>query len=341
MILEARDRIGDTWRRRWDSLRLFTPARFDGLDGMPFPAPRNYFPTKDQMADYLEAYATRFALPVRTGVRVKRLSSDGGRYQVESSAGTWEAEHVVVAMASYQHPKVPAFAARLGSDIVQLHSREYRNLSQLEPGGVLLVGRGQLGRRDRTRGRAGAHPTWLSGRNTGHIPFRIEGPAARIGLLRFVFRVVFHRVLTTATPIGRKARPAIISKGGPLIRIKTRDLAAVGRRAGAADGGRERRAAGARGRPGARRGQRDLVHRVPSGVLVDRPAGARRERGAGARPGVVAGQPGLYFTGLHFLFALSSTMIHGAGRDAEHIAETIRLRTGAARREPRTDFAVA
>ena len=74
VILEGSDRVGDVWRRRWDSLRLFTPARLDGLDGMPFPAPRNHFPTKDEMADYLEAYAARFGLPVRTGVRVSKLT---------------------------------------------------------------------------------------------------------------------------------------------------------------------------------------------------------------------------------------------------------------------------
>ncbi len=82
VILEANARIGDSWRKRWDSLRLFTPASFDGLDGMPFPAPAGYFPTKDEMASYLEAYATRFRLPVRTGVRVERLFEREGRYVV-------------------------------------------------------------------------------------------------------------------------------------------------------------------------------------------------------------------------------------------------------------------
>jgi len=77
VILDASARVGDTWRHRWDSLRLFTPARASALDGMPFPAPPFSFPTKDAMADYLEAYATRFALPVRSGVRVDRLSLGG------------------------------------------------------------------------------------------------------------------------------------------------------------------------------------------------------------------------------------------------------------------------
>jgi putative flavoprotein involved in K+ transport len=80
VILDANDRIGDTWRKRWDSLRVFTPARLNGLPGMPFPAPSSSFPTKDEVADYLAAYAARFDLPVRTGVRVDGLSRVGDRF---------------------------------------------------------------------------------------------------------------------------------------------------------------------------------------------------------------------------------------------------------------------
>src|SRR5262249_2635928 len=74
LILDAAERIGDSWRRRWDSLRLFTPARYDALSGMKFPGPQWYFPTKNEMASYLEAYAAKFALPVRLRSRVERLS---------------------------------------------------------------------------------------------------------------------------------------------------------------------------------------------------------------------------------------------------------------------------
>src|ERR687886_1395676 len=91
VILEANGRIGDSWRKRWDSLRLFTPARYDGLDGFPFPADGWSFPTKDEMADYLEAYAARFDLPVRTGLRVERLSRDGDRFVVGTQEATFEA----------------------------------------------------------------------------------------------------------------------------------------------------------------------------------------------------------------------------------------------------------
>jgi len=125
VILDAGVRIGDAWRKRWDSLRLFTPARYNGLDGMPFPGSPYAFPTKDEMADYLERYAAHFQLPVKNGVRVDRLSREGDRYLVKAGALELEAAHVVVAMASYQGRKVPGFAKELSPDIVQLHSSDY------------------------------------------------------------------------------------------------------------------------------------------------------------------------------------------------------------------------
>jgi cation diffusion facilitator CzcD-associated flavoprotein CzcO len=107
VILDAHQRVGDAWRSRWDSLRLFTPARYNALAGLPFPAPAHSFPTKDQVADYLESYAARFELPVRTGVRVDRLSRDDGRFVVVAGNRRWEADNVVVAMSSFQVPASP------------------------------------------------------------------------------------------------------------------------------------------------------------------------------------------------------------------------------------------
>ncbi len=325
VILEASPRVGDSWRERWDSLRLFTPARFDGLDGMPFPAPRHSFPTKNEMADYLEAYAGRFRLPVRTGAAVHRLRREGGRYHVAAGDKELEAEHVVVAMAVYQRPRVPSFARELDPGTVQLHSSEYRNLSQLRPGGVLVVGAGNSGSEIALEAARGGHQVWMSGRDTGHVPFRIEGRAGRL-LLPFVFRVVFHRILTVDTPVGRKARPKAVSRGGPLIRVKPEDLAAAGVR-------RVPRVSGVRdGQPVLEDGQVCPVSSVvwctgfhPGFSWIDLPV-----FGADGEPvhqrGIVTTEPGLYFVGLHFLYAMSSTMIHGVGRDAERVASAIAAR---------------
>src|SRR5215510_1703753 len=137
LILDGSQRIGDTWRKRWDSLRLFTPAKFDGLVGMKFPAPPNYFPTKDEMGDYLEAYAARFQLPVRSGARVERLFQRDGRFVVQTAELEIEAAQVVVAMGNYQSHRLPAFARELRPDIVQIASSDYRGPAQARDGAVL------------------------------------------------------------------------------------------------------------------------------------------------------------------------------------------------------------
>ncbi|MFL5578731.1 MAG: flavin-containing monooxygenase [Gemmatimonadaceae bacterium] len=333
VILEANERVGDSWRRRWDSLRLFTPARFDGLDGMRFPAGDNVFPTKDEMAEYLERYAARFDLPVRTGVRADGVSRRGDGYLVTAGELRIEADHVVVAMANYQRPSVPPFAAELDAAVVQLHSAAYRSPSQLRPGGVLLVGAGNSGAEIATELARAGHRVWLSGRDVGQLPFRIAGLAARLFLLRLVLRVVFHRLLTVRTPLGRKARASTVGRGGPLIRTRAGDLSAAGVE-------RVARTVGVRGgRPLLADGRTLDVENVvwctgyrPDFSWIDLPVLDAEGRPVHER-GVARREPGVYFVGLHFLFAMSSTMIHGVGRDAEHVARTIAARTIAARRD--------
>jgi putative flavoprotein involved in K+ transport len=307
-------------------LRLFTPAMFDGLVGMTFPAPSFAFPTKDEMADYLEAYVRRFQLPIRSGVRVDRLTRVGSRYLVDAGADRYEADHVVVAMSSYQVPRIPAFAKDLRADILQLHSSQYRSPQQLKPGGVLLVGAGNSGA-EIAIDVAREHPTWMSGRDTGHVPFRIDGLPARLFMIRFLFRVVFHRLLTVRTAMGRRARQRMFTQGSPLIRVKPRDLAAAG----------VQRVPKVRsvidGLPSLADGRvLDVANVIwctgfANGLSwIDLPIfeadGEPRHES-----GVVAGEPGLYFVGLHFLHAFSSTMIHGIARDAKRIADAIGQRS--------------
>ena len=322
VILDAGERIGHQWRKRWDSLRLFTPARFSSLDGLPFPADADSFPTKDAMGDYLEAYARRFALPVRCGVRVERVSRLGERFLVIAGDQRFEADNVVVAMANYQRPRVPAFANELDPRIVQLHSFDYRNPAQFQEGAVLVVGAGNSGA-EIALDAARAHDTWVAGRDTGHVPFRIDGLAARLLLVRLVLRVVFHRILTVATPMGRKVRAKVLHEGGVLVRTKPHDLTAAGIT-------RVPRVAGVRnGLPLLEDGRvLDVANVVwctgfhPGFSWIDLPV-----FGPDGEPqhdrGVVSSEPGLYFVGLHFLFAMSSVMIHGVGRDAERIADRI------------------
>jgi putative flavoprotein involved in K+ transport len=325
VILEANERVGDSWRERWDSLRLFTAAQYDGLDGMAFPAPPGAFPTKDQMADYLAAYAAHFALPVRTGVRVTGLSRQGDRYLVTAGNVRFEADNVVIAMATYQKPRIPAFATDMDPSIVQLHSSEYRNLKQLRPGGVLLVGAGNSGSEIALETVRGGHETWMSGRDVGRLPFTF-GTLPRRVLTRLMLRVIFHRLLTIDTPIGRKVRPSVLHGAAPLIRATPNVLDAagvqrVGRTAGARKGWpvlEDDRVLDAR----------NIIwctgyHPGFSWIelpVFDADGEPRHHRG------VVTDEPGLYFVGLTFLYAMTSAMIHGVGRDADYVAGVIAQR---------------
>lgn len=325
IILDANERVGDSWRGRWDSLRLFTPARYDGLVGMPFPGPGHYFPTKDEMGDYLEAYVEHFELPVRTGTRVDRLWRQEESYVVESGDLRFEAPNVVVAMANYQEAKVPSFAGELDPGIVQLHSIDYRNPSQLQDGGLLIAGAGNSGS-EIAMELAGRHETWMSGRDTGHLPFRIDSTLAHLLWIRLVLRVLFHRVLTVHTPVGRKVRSKMMHRGGPLIRVMPEDLTAAGvRRVSKTVGVRD-------GQPVLEDGRvLDVANVIwctgfkPGFSWIDLPI--HGEHGPVHERGVVPGVPGLYFVGLHFLTGMSSTMIHGVERDARYITEKIDARS--------------
>jgi putative flavoprotein involved in K+ transport len=327
VILDRNMRIGDAWRTRWDSLRLFTPARYDGLPGMKFPAPAHSMPTKKQMADYLEAYAAKFELPVRTGVTVRKLSKLGDRFLVGTDGEQFEAENVVVAMSNYQMPKVPAFAAALDPRIVQLHSSEYRNPTQLQEGGVLVVGAGNSGAEIALE-LSRSHSTWMSGRDTGQVPFRIGSVAGRYVLAPLALRVVFHRVLTVRTPLGRRARPRILSAGGPLIRTRSGDLIAAGVQ-------RVPRTVGIRDGLPLLDDDRvlDVANVIwctgyqPSFDWIDLPVLGVHE--PLQQRGIVPTEPGLYFVGLEFLYSFSSVMVHGVERDANRIARIIAARAGA------------
>ena len=320
VILDANERVGDAWRTRWDSLRLFTPARYDGLEGLPFPGSKLSFPSKDEMADYLEAYAERFDLPVRTGLHVDRLSRHGDRYTIDAGPRRFSADSVVVATGANQVPRRPTFAADLDPSVVQMHSYEYRDPSQLRDGGVLVVGVGNSGAEiafELVR----SHETWLSGEPSAEIPFR-HGPAAA----RFAFPVIRfmgHHVLTQGTPIGRRLGPKLEAGAAPLIRVKTKDLAEAGVR-------RVPRTAGVRdGLPLLEDGQALAVTNVIwcTGFRydfgwIDLPV-VDSDGAPAHRRGIATGQQGLYFMGLVFQYAVSSDVLPGMSRDAEFIAKAI------------------
>jgi len=144
-ILEAGDTPAAAWRERWDSLKLFTPARHDSLPGMPFPADPDHYPTRDEVVAYLTEYARRFGLPIEYDSRVRAVRREGDGYLVTLDDRTYGADQVVVATGPFQTPRTPALAEQLDPAVVQMHSSDYRSPEQIPAGPVLVVGGGNTG----------------------------------------------------------------------------------------------------------------------------------------------------------------------------------------------------
>lgn len=327
VVLDHNQRIGDNWRQQWDSLRLYSPARFDGLPGMAFPADPWSFPTKDELAAYLEAYAGRWDLPIRLGVRVGGLARAASRgFVVTTDAGPIHCDNVVVATGTFgRTPLIPDFAAELDQSILQLHSSEYRRPGQLRHGPVLVAGASHSGT-DIAYELATTKPTTLVGRDCGEIPFRLESRLIPVVFPLLVF--AWRHVVTRRTPLGRKEMASVRFHGGPRLRVKRADLDERGvvRHEARVDG------------------VRDGLPLLADGTIVAAAnviwaTGFRQAfdwidlpiLGADGWPrehrGVADDEPGLYFCGLSFQYAFSSMLLAGAGRDAEHVARHITQRT--------------
>jgi putative flavoprotein involved in K+ transport len=322
VILDAAGRVGDQWRQLWDSLKLYSPTKYDGLPGLPFPGDPWSFPSKDQVADYLEQYAATFKLPIRFNTRVERLEADGnGGYVVTTNQGELRCQNVVVCTGTFgRTSSVPEFAGDLDPAILQLHSSEYRRPGQLRDGSVLVVGASHSGT-DIAYEVAQTHQTILAGRYCGQIPPRIETRK-----MRFIFPVLifaWRHIVTRRTPIGRKEMQKVRFHGGPMIRVKKADLEARGV---------ERITARVTGV--------ENGHPVIDGTAYDVAnvvwaTGSRQVYewihlpiiGEDGWPteyrGVVKDAPGLFFCGLSFQFGFSSMVLPGVGRDAGYVAARI------------------
>ena len=331
LIVDGNQRIGDNWRQQWDTLRLYTPAKYDGLPGLPFPAARWHFPGKDEVGDYLERYALQFDLPVRTNTRVERLEArPGGGYVAYLGDEAIDCDNVVVATGSFgRTPYVPEFATELDPAIQQLHSSQYRRPEQLQPGPVLVVGASHSGQ-DIAYELAETRPTTLCGPSRGNIPMRPEERRAHVLLPIVIF--IFRHVLTRRTPMGRKEMLEVRLHGGPHLRVKPQDLQRRGVRR------HEARMTGvAGGRPVLGDGTVPDVSNVIwcTGFKqvfdwIDLPILDEHGWPAEYR-GVVDAAPGLFFCGLSFQYAFASMVFPGIGRDADYVARRIVARSAATR----------
>lgn len=312
IVLDEASRPGDSWRKRWDSLRLFTPAQYDGLPGLPFPASRGSLPSKDEMADYLSDYAGKFSLNVQSDTKVSALNKTPEGYELETSRGKFYANHVIVATGTNPHAYIPAFASEIDKSIAQVHSSQYKNPQSFPGTRTLVVGAGTSGVEIAIELSA-SRPTLISGRGTPHIP-------------DFIFRYFgrpywwfAHNILTLKTPIGRKAGPVIKSSGGPLISVSMEEVKEAGveqlpRVKGVQDG-----------KPLLEDGQVLSVDSIVWATgyqpdfswikleVTDDSGWPDTHRGVSKKIG------GLYFVGMMFQFGLTSGLVGGVGRDADFV----------------------
>jgi putative flavoprotein involved in K+ transport len=319
-ILDAWPHTGDAWRKRWDSLHLFTPSQLDGLPGKPFPKPVNYLPAKDEVADYLEDYTAQFQLPIRHGVKITELKRSGGSYQITAGASSFEAAKVIVATGPYQAPYTPSFAGELDPSILQYHSSAYRSPGRIPVQSILVVGAGNSGAEIALDLSRAGKRVWLAGRDVGKLPVNSGIGRAFGGRL---FWLVASKVMSVDTPIGRMVKRNAFIHGVALGRARRPEIAAAGV---------------------------DLTPRV-SGIHSGKPqiedgrvlpaecviwaTGFRPDYGWINLPildkqgyprhsrGVVQDAPGLYFVGLLFQTALSSSLLGGVGADAAYISRQI------------------
>jgi putative flavoprotein involved in K+ transport len=316
LIIDATDKVGDLWRKRWDSLRLFTPSQFNGLPGLIFPASKGVFPTKDQVADYLEIYANKFRLPIQMGVKVLRLSKTFN-YEIITSIGKLLCDRVVVASGYYASPRIPEFAKKLDKTIKQIHSSHYTNSSSLPDGNILVIGAGSSGVQiaiDVAQTRS----TMIAGKFTTKIP---DAVFRNFGAPYWWF---ITNVLTIKTPLGRKARAAFMKGGGaPLINVSPKDVKMAGIEHVPRVTGENN------GKPVLEDGR--IIS--PSAIIwctgfktdftwIDHSVTDEKGYPIGEK-GISSVLNGLYFVGMLFQFAMNSHLIGGVGKDAAFIANHI------------------
>lgn len=318
-ILDENKRTGAAWRNRWDSLRLFTPSKYNGLPGMLFPKPDFYFPTKDEVADYLEEYVRQFRLPVRYGVKVEALSRNGHGYRLSTNNGGFNARNVIVATGPYQKPYTPSFARELDPAILQVHSSSYCNPRQIPVQNILVVGAGNSGAEISLELARAGKRVWLAGRDVGRIPADKLGKAFG-GRLYWWF---ISRVLSVDTPIGRKMKSKVLYHGAPLIRANRQEVIDAGiestPRVSAVQSGKPQledgRVLPAEGVIWATGFRPD--YKWINLPVFDEQGYPRHQRG------IVPEAPGLFFVGLPFQTALSSALLGGAGVEAAYIVRQI------------------
>jgi putative flavoprotein involved in K+ transport len=318
IILEVEDQAGSSWRKRWDSLRLFTPAQHDSLPGFPFPSARGTLPTKNEMADYLSDYIKKYSLPVQFGTKVIELHNTKEGYQILTSKGNFITNNVIVATGTNPNAYIPAFASDLDKGIVQIHSSNYTNPQLFPALDTLVVGAGTSGVEIAIE-LSKSRPTMISGKGTPHIPDLV------IRLLGTLYWWFIHNILTVSTPIGRKVGPKILNGGAPLISVSMSEVGKAGIiQVPRVKGVRE-------GLPLLDNGQTLTVTSIvwATGYKPDFSWIKFDVTGNNGWPktkrGISENFQGLYFVGMVFQYGLTSGLVGGVGRDAKFVVDHLHM----------------
>jgi putative flavoprotein involved in K+ transport len=224
VLLERAQRVGDSWRNRYDSLTLFTPAEYDSLPGLNFPALKGSYPNKNQVADYLESYAKHFALPVQLQTKIETLEKRGDGFHLQTTRGAFAAARVIVATGPFQTPFIPGLAKELDTSIIQLHSSTYFNKGQLPDGEVLVVGSGNSGLQIAEELLASHSVTVAQGKVQPFLPQKLLGQS----LFWWMERSGVSRITVTSR-LGQRLKERDPVIGSSLSKLKQKGLKLVSR----------------------------------------------------------------------------------------------------------------
>lgn len=327
-IVERQGRLGDSWRNRYDSLVLFTPRAYSALPGLAVPGDPEGYPSKDEVADYLERYACHFGLPVLLETGIRSLTRLDGGFRARTDAGEIiDARAVVLATGAFQRPAIPAISRGLSPDVLQLTTEDYKRPAQVPSGRVLVVGDGATGRQIAVELAATREVLLATGRPRRVSPKRILGKSVfwwmdRLGILRASRETRVGGYLMRTDPFPGKALG--------LRRLRRRGIRVVGRLSHV-DENRVGFAGGEMAEVDAvlwATGYHDDSKWVTIPEVKDTSGNFVHQRG-------VSPTPDLYLMGRSWQWTRGSALLTGIGDDAAYVASRITERTPPRQFRPR------
>lgn len=315
LLLDSHPRIGDSWRNRYDSLKLFTPRSSNALPGLKMPGDPHGYPSKDEVADYLESYARHHNISVRTNEKVEKVVQESNGFRVTTSQGEWTARNVVVAAGPFHKPFIPQLPGAVSDSVYQVHAAAYRNPSQLQEGAVVVIGAGNSGVQIAAELSATGRDVYLSvGEPMKLLPYQLLSRSIfwwlnKLGITRVTVNSKIGRKISKRAPIIGKEIKRLISRGE--VKLRQRAQSIDGRTVTFADG-----TSCEVSNIIWSTGYRNDYSWLQAPGLLDQEGKVIHDRGKTPVPGV-------YFLGLHWQYTLGSGMLLGVGEDAEYLASLL------------------